>query len=861
MVTSCGSHSDARASSGFTGTPRPFLRWATAWFMLLFAVLLSGCGASSKTFDTSTTGTGTTGTGTTATVTSISVEPANSSLPRGLTRQFTAIATYSNGTKLDVSASVTWASSVTNIASITATGVATGLNVGATKITAALGAVTGSATLTVSAASLVSISVTPVAPTIAKGTLQFFTATGIYTDNSTQNITTSVTWSSSNLFVATISNAPGSVGLATGVSGGTSTITAALNGATGSTVLTVSGASLVSISVTPANPSIALGTTQQFTATGVYTDGTTQPLTTLVTWSSSSPAATISNAAGSQGLATSAAVGTTTIGAAVDGLTGTATLTVTAASLVSIAVTPVNPSIPAGLTEPFVATGTYSDGTTQNVTATAVWASQTPTVATISNAAPTSGTATGVAAGTSIITATVGAIVSVPTTLTVTAAQLVSIAVTPAKPTIVNGGTEQFIATGTYTDGTTQVITTAVTWTSGTTSVASISVAGLATAASRGTTPITATSPGTTISGSTTLTVINAFAYAPNIDCVGTITSTVSEYSVGPTGALTQLGTVAAGNCPFAIGITPNNAYAYVANSNGNNVTGSNTLSEYSINLDGTLSPLATIATGANPNSVNIDPSGTYVYVANFGGNTVSEFIIGQGGQLTPNPAGATVVTGSEPAAVAINPTNTYAYVANYGDSSISEYAITANGTLTAIGTITNANNAGGGLDNPNYIVVDPTGRYVYVPNYSGFPGGTISQYAIGTGGALTPLTATGAATGSNPRFIAIDATGTYAYTADSVDNQVSEFTIQGGILTPMPVPNTNVTTGAGSHPNGLTIDATGKYLYVADRGTNAISLFSINPANGSLTPLAPTAPATNPVAAGTFPTNIATTP
>jgi 6-phosphogluconolactonase (cycloisomerase 2 family) len=318
---------------------------------------------------------------------------------------------------------------------------------------------------------------------------------------------------------------------------------------------------------------------------------------------------------------------------------------------------------------------------------------------------------------------------------------------------------------------------------------------------------------------------------------------------------------VAAGNCPFAIGITPNNAYAYVANSNGNNVTGGNTLSEYAINPDGSLSllPMPTIATGANPNSVNVDPSGKYVYVANFGGNTtssntVSSFVIGAGGQLSPNPTQPTVVAGSAPAAVAINPVNPYAYVANYYGNSISQYTIGTDGVLTplAVPTVTT-----GGLDNPNYIVVDPTGHYVYVPNFTG--PGTISQYAIGTGGALTPLTPTGATSGAVPRYIAIDATGTYAYTADSFVDQVSQFTIVGGVLTPMNPPN--VSTGAGSHPNGLTIDATGKYLYVADRGTNAISLFSINPANGQLMPLAPTAPATNPEGAGTFPTNIATTP
>ena len=54
----------------------------------------------------------------------------------------------------------------------------------------------------------------------------------------------------------------------------------------GSTVLTVTAATLVSIAVTPANPSIAKGTTQQFTATGTYSDSSTANITSSVTWSS-----------------------------------------------------------------------------------------------------------------------------------------------------------------------------------------------------------------------------------------------------------------------------------------------------------------------------------------------------------------------------------------------------------------------------------------------------------------------------------------------------------------------------------------------------------------------------------------------
>src|SRR5207248_1928375 len=96
-----------------------------------------------------------------------------------------------------------------------------------------------------------------------------------YTDSSTQNLTSQVTWASGTTSVATITTA----GLATGVAAGTSTISASLNGITGSTVLTVSAAALQSIAVTPANPSIAKGLTQQFTATGTYTDSSTQNLT------------------------------------------------------------------------------------------------------------------------------------------------------------------------------------------------------------------------------------------------------------------------------------------------------------------------------------------------------------------------------------------------------------------------------------------------------------------------------------------------------------------------------------------------------------------------------------------------------
>jgi len=92
------------------------------------------------------------------------------------------------------------------------------------------------------------------------------------------------------------------------------------------------------MAITPANPSIAIGATQQFTATGTYSDGSTQNLTTAVTWSSSSTGvAAISNAAGSNGLATSVGAGSTTIKAISGSISGTTTLAVTGGSSVTLA--------------------------------------------------------------------------------------------------------------------------------------------------------------------------------------------------------------------------------------------------------------------------------------------------------------------------------------------------------------------------------------------------------------------------------------------------------------------------------------------------------------------------------------------
>ncbi len=458
---------------------------------------------------------------TNAVLVSLAVTPPTPQIALGTDVQLTAMGTFSDSTVQDMTGTVTWSSSDSAVASVAA-GLARSTGVGTSAITAADldTGIDASSILMVTPAVLTSIAVTPSDASIALGTGLQMTATGTFSDATIQDLTTSITWASSSPAVAIVDNTPGTEGLAASVTVGATTLSATDpgSGVNGATTLTVTPAALVSIAVTPASPSVALGTAQQFMATGTYSDASTQDLTASVTWSSNMPAtATISNAGGSEGLATSASTGATTITGtdSATGINGSTTLTVTPAVLVSIAVTPAAPSIALGTDQPFTATGTYTDASTQDLTSDVTWASSTGAVASVSNAPGTEGLATSLSTGSTTVSAIdPGTGVSGSTTLTVTPAVLVSIAVTPSSPSIALGTDQQFTATGTYSDASTQDLTTGVTWSSATPATATISNAGgsegLASSAAPGTSMITATDSGTAINSSTSLTVTPA---------------------------------------------------------------------------------------------------------------------------------------------------------------------------------------------------------------------------------------------------------------------------------------------------------------------------------------------------------------
>ena len=307
-----------------------------------------------------------------ATVTGVTISPLSATIVLGKTFQFRAMATYTDGSVKDVTASAAWSSVTTTVAAIGATtGLAdtTGKVVGSSLITATYGSFTPNTTLFVKN-NLVSIAIDEGSVAVDAGKPQQFHATGTY-DTGTADVTALVTWSSSATTVAKVDGS----GKATTFVPGTTNVKASFTSAAGTTnspvvVLTVNPPALDSITVTPLNPTITLvsGSTQtiNFTATGNLSDGSTVDLTSTALWTSGTAATAANPVAGvatiAAGVAPTVLVpATTIITAGSGGKNGTATLTVLADTVAPV-VTLTSPTNGAELrNKALTVTGTIDD--------------------------------------------------------------------------------------------------------------------------------------------------------------------------------------------------------------------------------------------------------------------------------------------------------------------------------------------------------------------------------------------------------------------------------------------------------------------------------------------------------------------
>jgi hypothetical protein len=242
--------------------------------------------------------------GAAAAVTAITIQQAAPVATVGMPVNFTAVA-LSTDSATPAAVTGTWTSSNPAVATIvTATGVATAVAPGSTTITVTDGSISASTTLTVTAAVLNAISITPINPSVAQNLTLQLKATGSYSDGTNADLTGSADWTSGG-GDATVNEHTGVVtGVNVDAAGAPITATwhtvvaGVVTVVSSSTKVVVSGPVLQSIAITPAGAMLSSGGTLQLKATGTYSAGPTQDLTTTATWASSAPTIVSVNATG-----------------------------------------------------------------------------------------------------------------------------------------------------------------------------------------------------------------------------------------------------------------------------------------------------------------------------------------------------------------------------------------------------------------------------------------------------------------------------------------------------------------------------------------------------------------------------------
>lgn len=407
----------------------------------------------------------------TSVASSLAITPTNANIGVGISQAYTALVTYSDGYSQNVTLSTTWDTDNHSFATIDGSGLLTAVAVGTAQVQAQYLTVSASVPVIVSH-TLVSIVVTPANLTLPALATQQYTAIGHYNDLTTSDLTSSVTWSSSNTAAATINSS----GFASMIGGGMTTITATLGLISNSTSLTV----------TPVLQHLILSATVFTNLTSGISNSDVTLTTNSVSGFTSSGILLIDG----EEIFYTGISGNTFTGLT-RGYNSTTATSHSASAVVSQFVGTVNIVYPN--TAQMTATGNYTDDSTNDVTNSVAWASDTPSVATIDS----SGLITTHHHGSAIVTATIGTIYGpVSSTINIVVTNvLASITISPASVNLYfAGNTAAFTALGTYNDGDTADLTATVTWHSSNTGVATIASGGLLTAVASGSTNITATS-------------------------------------------------------------------------------------------------------------------------------------------------------------------------------------------------------------------------------------------------------------------------------------------------------------------------------------------------------------------------------
>ncbi|MGE5207443.1 MAG: Ig-like domain-containing protein [Chlamydiota bacterium] len=427
----------------------------------------------------------------------IVVTPGKASIAPGSDQQFATKGLLSDGSLVELPV-LTWASSDNAVATIDSSGRALASTPGTSIISASVAGVSGSSTLQVTSAQLQSIVVAPGAPVLPILSMKQLYAVGTFSDGSVQDLTNAVTWWSNSSRVATVSHS----GLVSSNATGSATISATLGTTRGAAVLQVSPVTVDSVTVQPAEETVAKGTKVQYSLYSNLSDGTTV-LLDAPRWFTSP--VTIATAA-SDGLVTARTAGIGKVYGETCCKTSYTLLTVTSARAVSLTITPASPSVPVGGMQQLTAIASFDDGSTQDVSNGVHWTSTQSSAARVDG----TGVATGMTAGATTVSATFGPVegsaqtVSATTSLSVTGAQLTGLSITPGNATMTLGQARLFAALGSFSDHSVHPVA-GLSWHSSNPAVAIVLPSGLVISSGKGSAVITAASGGIQASASMTV--------------------------------------------------------------------------------------------------------------------------------------------------------------------------------------------------------------------------------------------------------------------------------------------------------------------------------------------------------------------
>ena len=461
----------------------------------------------------STPGTVQSGTVSSTKVLTVEITPQSPSITIGSTIQLITSLKDEGGKSVNSGiGDVQWESSNASVATVSSSGLVTGIGIGSATLTVrfidnvgwkdALGTVM----LRVSDQKVSSVAINPQIINVGIG--QSSQILAVSKDANGDTITgLSIAWASSNVAVATVS----STGLVTGVSKGESTIIASVGGVSASGSVLVTDVSASSIEITPNKGTLSIGQSSQLSARLKDAQGNIVAGRN-VSWSSSDTAIiTVSNA----GMLTAISDGESTITASVEGVSGFATVTVSGAPVASVSLSAQSASISVGQTQQLTASVSDAGGNILNDRIMS-WTTSNEASATVSNA----GLVTGIALGSSTITGTSEG-KSATVVVEVSVSPVSSVSVTPQSVKLSAGQTQQLSETVTDKDG--NVLSGfVIIWSSTNSASVTVSNTGLITGIAPGSSSITATIEGkiATASVNVTKAAVSSIGLKPNLSVV-----------------------------------------------------------------------------------------------------------------------------------------------------------------------------------------------------------------------------------------------------------------------------------------------------------------------------------------------------